>query len=126
MNNIFRFILLSTLCLALTACYETFPPIKTTNVTHWQAGKPLGVAQALTPQQVDKLSAWLQNHRWGWQAVTATYAPAISLAVEHVDGTTSTANLMQKVIVVNQHQRSLSEAESQELHTIIAPSANQH
>lgn len=119
MNKFFHIVCVITLSLLLTACYETFSPIKTANVTHWQAGKPQGVAQQLNAQQAEKLSAWLQNHRWGWRPVVATYAPSAVLSVEHIDGTTSTANLMQKVLVVNQHQRGLSESESQELHSVI-------
>jgi hypothetical protein len=119
MNNIARFVSVATLCLLLAGCYETFSPITSVNVTHWQGGKPQGAAQQLTPDQVEKLSAWLQDHRWGWHPVIATYVPANLLSVKHSDGTASSANLMQKVLIVGQNQRSLSESESQELHSII-------
>jgi len=51
--------------------------------------------------------------------VIATYAPAIIIYVVHSDGTKTSANLMQKVFIVGQHQRSISEAERQELLSVI-------
>ena len=119
MIKISRFVLLVCLCLSLAGCYETFPPIQSGNISHWQGGKPQGSAQQLTPEQVANLSAWLQNHRWGWQPVIATYAPSIIISVVHTDGTETSANLMQKMVVVGQYQRSISEAEHQELHSIV-------
>jgi hypothetical protein len=119
MRNVSRFATILFLCLAVAGCYETFPPIQSGNVTHWQGGRPQGSAQQLTPEQVANLSAWLQSHRWGWQPVIATYAPSIIINVVHSNGTKTSANLMQKILIVGQHQRSLSEAENQELHSII-------
>lgn len=119
MIKISRFVLIVCLCLSLAGCYETFPPIQSGNITHWQGGKPQGAAQQLAPEQVVKLSAWLQNHRWGWQPVIATYAPSIIVHVVYTDGTETSANLMQKMVVVGQYQRSISEAEHQELHSIV-------
>ncbi len=119
MNSYARFVSVAVLCLMLVGCYEAFPPIKSASVTYWQGGKPQGAAQQLTPEQIAKLSAWLQNHRWGWHPVIATYAPATLLSVTHADGTASSANLMKKVLIVGQSQRSLSESESQELHSFI-------
>ena len=119
MRNISRFVAIVFLCLSVAGCYETFPPIQSGNVTYWQNGRPQGSAQQLTPEQVANLSAWLQNHRWGWQPVIATYAPAISIYVVHSDGTKSSANLMQKILIVGQHQRSIAEAERQELLSIM-------
>lgn len=110
---------LTALCLLLVGCYETFPTIRSASVTHWKDGKPQGFAQKLTPEQVTKLFAWLQNHRWDWHPVVATYARSILVSVTHSDGTTSSANLMQKFLIVGQYQRSLSESESQELHSIV-------
>lgn len=121
MTKLFRFISVATLCLLLAGCDETFTSAKLAGVTvtYWQAGKPLGGERQLSPQQVEKLSAWMQGHRRGWQPVMATYAPAILLLVKHADGTVSSANLMQEVLIFSHHQRSLSVAESQELHSII-------
>lgn len=119
MNNFPRFVSIAALCLLLVGCYATFPPVKSASVTHWQGGRPQGPAQQLTPEQVAKLSAWLQNHRWGWHPVMATYAPETLLSVTHSDGTASSANLMQRVLIVGSNQRSLSESESQELHSMI-------
>ena len=119
MNRIFRFVLLLFVCFSLAGCYETFPPIQSGHVTHWQQGKPQGAGHALSAEQVANLSAWLQNHRWGWQSVMATYPPTIMVDVVHVDGTRASANLMQRVLVVHQYQRSLSEAESNALHAMI-------
>lgn len=121
MNNLFRFVSVAILCLVLAGCDETFTPARlaSVSVTHWQGGKPLGGERQLSPQQVEKLSAWMQGHRRGWQPVMATYAPAILLLVKHADGTVSSANLMQEVLIFSHHQRSLSVAESQELHSII-------
>lgn len=119
MRNIPRFVAIVFLCLLVTGCYETFPPIQSGNVTHWQNGRPQGSAQQLTPEQVTNLSAWLQNHRWGWQPVIATYSPAINIYVVHSNGTKSSANLMQKILIVGQYQRSISEAERQELLSIM-------
>jgi len=119
MNSFSRFVSIAALCLLLVGCYETYPPVKSASVTHWRGGKPQGAAQLITPAQVEKLSAWLQNHRWGWHPVMATYVPATLVSVTHSDGTASSANLMQMVLIVGQNQRSLSESESQELHSII-------
>jgi hypothetical protein len=119
MNRYFRFTLMFAVCFALVSCYETISPIKSASFTRWQDGKIQSTAQQLTPEQTAKLSEWLQNHRWGWHPVAATYLPAIQVSVSHVDGTTSSANLMQRVLVVRQNQRSLSEAESNELHSMI-------
>lgn len=124
MKNLFRFVLLVCLCLSLAGCYETFPPIQSGNVTHWQDGTLQGQAKDLTSNQIENLSAWLQNHRWGWQSVVATYAPSIIIYVVHADGTKNSANLMQKMLVVGQYQRSISEAEHQELFSIIVAQQN--
>lgn len=119
MSNFSRFVSIAALCLLLVGCYETFPPIKSARVTHWQGGKPQGSAQQLTSEQIAQLTAWLQNHRWGWHPIIATYAPATLLSVTHFDGTAYSANLMQRILIVGQNQRSLSKSESQELHSII-------
>jgi hypothetical protein len=119
MNSLFRVVSVATLCIFLAGCYEKFSPIQSANVSHWQSGKPQGAARQLTPEQIKKLSDWLQNHRWGWHPVTASYLPATLLSVTHRDGTTSSVNLMQKVLIVGQNQRSLSDTECQELHSII-------
>ncbi len=123
MNNFARYISVAALCLMVAGCYEAFPSIKSASVTYWQGGKPQGAAQQLTTEQTAKLSAWLQNHRWGWHPVIAIYAPAILLSVTHSDGTASSANLMKNVLIVGQYQRSLSESENQELHSIIGVGA---
>lgn len=119
MSKLSRFVSIASLCLLLVGCYETYPPIKSASITHWQGGKPQGAALQLTPENIAKLSAWLQNHRWGWHPVIATYAPATLLTLTHSDGTISSANLMQKTLIVGQNQRKLSASESQELHSII-------
>ena len=119
MSSYARFVSIAVLCLMLGGCYEAFPQIKSASVTYWREGKPQGSAQQLSQEQVAKLSAWLQNHRWGWHPVIATYAPATMVSVTHADGTASSANLMKQVLIVGQSQRSLSETESQELHSLI-------
>ncbi|MFZ2268081.1 MAG: hypothetical protein WAV95_10955 [Azonexus sp.] len=119
MKNFSLLISVATLCLLLAGCYETFSPIKSANVTHWPGGKPQAATQQLEPEQVEKLSAWLQSHRWGWYPVIATYLPATLLSVKHSDGTATFVNLMHKILIVGQNQRNLSESESQELHSII-------
>jgi hypothetical protein len=119
MKSYARFVFVAVLCLMQGGCYETFSPIKSASVTYWYGGKPQSAMQKLTPEQIAKLSAWLQNHRWGWHPVIATYAPAIQITVSHTDGTVSSANLMKQVLVVEQKQRSLSESESQELHSFV-------
>lgn len=119
MRKVSRLAAIVFLCLAVAGCYEKFPPIQSGNVTHWQGGRPQGTAQQLAPEQVANLSAWLNNHRWGWQPIIATYAPAIIIYVAHSDGTKTSANLMQKILIVGQYQRSISEAERQELLSIL-------
>jgi hypothetical protein len=49
----------------------------------------------------------------------ATYTPAIMFSVQHSDGTASSANLMQNMLIVGRNERSLFKSESQELHSII-------
>lgn len=119
MKTLSRFIVILFLSLAVAGCHETFPPIQSGSITHWQGGRPHGSEQQLTPEQVASLSAWLQSHRWGWQPVIATYAPSITLYVVHADGTKTSANLMRNILVVGQHQRSISDIEHQELRSII-------
>lgn len=119
MSPFIRFVPITVLCLLLTACYETFPPVSSAVVTHWQAGKPQDAAQQLSPEQIASVSAWLQDHRWGWHPVTATYSPGTLIVATHADGTSSRMNLMQNVLIVGQHQRSLSEEEGRALHSMI-------
>lgn len=119
MNSSCRSLAIAFLCLLLVGCYKAFPPVKSANVTHWQDGKPQATAQQLAPEQVKELSDWLQSHRWGWHPVMATYQPSRLVWINHADDTKTSANLMEMVITVGQHQRSLSETESQELHSII-------
>lgn len=119
MSQFFRFIPITVLCLLLAACYETFPPVSSAVVTHRQGVKPQGATQQLSPEQIASVSAWLQDHRWGWYPVTATYGPGILILATHADGTFSRINLTQNVLSVGQHQRSLSKEESRELHSMI-------
>lgn len=118
MTALFRFLPITVLG-QLAACYETFPAVSSAVVTHWQAGKPQDAAQQLSPEQIDSVSAWMQDHRWGWHPVTATYSPGTLIVAMHADGTSSRMNLMQKVLIVGQHQRNLSEEESRALHSMI-------
>jgi hypothetical protein len=119
MNHLVRVIVATILCILLAGCYETTPPIQSASVTSWKSGKPQGTAKQLTDAQIAKLNVWLENHRWGWKPVLATYAPATLLLFIHSDGTISSANLMKNNLVMGQSRRSLSETESQELHSII-------
>lgn len=119
MNSFVRFVPITVLCLLLAACYETFPPVSSAVVTHWQGGQPQGAAQPLSPEHIASVSAWLQDHRWGWYPVTATYGPGILILATHADGTPSRMNLMQNVLIVERHQRSLSKEESRALHSMI-------
>jgi hypothetical protein len=120
MKNITRLIVIFLFCFMVAGCYETFPPIKSGNITHWQNGKPDGSAQQLTTKQIANISEWLQSHRWGWQSVMATYAPSITINVEHEDGTKSVANLMKNTLIVGKHQRTISDAEHQALMTMLS------
>jgi hypothetical protein len=119
MKQLFRLVVATMLCMMLGACYESTPPISSATATFWQGGKQKGAAHRLTHAQIAKLNVWLENHRWGWKPVLATYAPATVLLITHSDGTISSANLMEKTLVVGQSLLSLSEPESQELHSII-------
>lgn len=119
MRNISRLIVIVFLCLLIAGCYETFSPIQSGNITYWKNGRPQDADQQLTTEQVTNLSAWLQNHRWGWQPVIATYSPKINIYIVHSNGTKSSANLMQKILIVGQYQRSISETERQELLSIM-------
>lgn len=118
MNPFLRFVPITALCLLLAACYETFPPVSSAVVTH-RGGKSQDAAQPLSPEQIALVSAWLQDHRWGWYPVTATYGPGILISATHADGTSSRLNLMQNVLIVGQYQRSLSKEESRELHSMM-------
>lgn len=124
MSPFFRFVPITVLCLLLAGCYETFPPVRSASVTHWQSGKSRA-PQPLSPEQIAQLSSWLQDHRWGWYSVIATNGPGTSLSVTHADGTMSSAHLMRNVLVVGQYQRSLSEHESIELHSMIGTKNDQ-
>lgn len=119
MRLFFRHVPITALCLLLAGCYETFTPIASARVTHWQGGAPQTDAQPLSAEQVAQWSAWLQSHRWGWHPITATYRPGVVISLTHSDGTTSTVNLMQKVLVAGMHQRELSKGECQELHSLL-------
>lgn len=120
MDKFSRFVSIAALCIPLVGCYETHPPVTSASVTRWQHGMPLGTAQQLTSAQVAKLSAWLQNHRWGWYPVMATDTPGTLVSLTHSDGTACSVNLMQRVLIVGQNQRGLTASESQELHSIIS------
>ncbi len=119
MSRLAHSVAVVSLCVLLAGCEETFPPIKSGEVTHWQQGRLQGTAQALTPVQAAALSAWLQHHRRGWQPVMATYAPEILILVVQTDGTEYGANLMPKVLIVGQHERAISAAEHNELLAIL-------
>lgn len=121
MSPFIRFVPITVLCLLLAACYETLPPVLSAAVTHRQGGQPQGAAQPLSPEQIASVSAWLQDRRWGWYPVTATYGPGPGTLIlaTHADGTSSRMNLMQNVLIVGPHQRSLSKEESRELHSMI-------
>lgn len=119
MSPFFRFIPITVLCLLLAACYETLPPVTSAVATHRQGEKPQGAAQQLSPEQIASVSAWLQDHRWGWHPVTATYGPGTLIVATHADGTSSRINLTQNVLSLGPHQHSLSMEESRELHSMI-------
>ena len=119
MNQLLRFASIAVVCLALGGCYESFSPIQAGSFTRWQSGESVGAPQQLTTEQIAKLSDWLQNHKWGWHPVTGTFLPVTLLSLSHVDGTSSSANLMNKTLIVGKYQRSLSEAESQVLQSIV-------
>ena len=119
MSPFIRFVPITVLCLLLAACFETFPPVSSAVVAHHQGVKPQGATQQLSPEQIASVSAWLQDHRWGWYPLTATYGPGILILATHADGTSSRMNLMQNVLIVGPHQRSLSKEECRELHSMI-------
>lgn len=118
MHQLLRFVATAALCLPLAACYASFPPVASASVTH-REGRPQGAAQPLSSEHIARLSAWLQDHRWGWHPVTATYGPGILIWVTHGDGSLSRVNLTRNVLVVGQQQRSLSTQESRELHSML-------
>ena len=118
MHWFLRLVPIVALCLSLAACYASFPPVVSAAVTH-RAGQAQGAAQPLSPERIARLSAWLQGHRWGWHPVAATYGPGILIWVTHGDGSLSRVNLMRNVLIVGQHQRSLSAQESRELHSML-------
>src|SRR5574343_1184887 len=114
-----RFAAILGFCLTVAGCDDAFSPIQSAQVMYWQGGRAMGAAQQLSAEQVAQLSAWLQGHRSGWQAVIATYAPSITILAVHADGTERAANLMQRILVVGQHQRAISEAEYRQLRSIV-------
>ncbi len=118
MHRFLRIAAIAALCLSLAACFASFPPMASAVMTH-RNGQPQGTAQPLSPEHIARLSAWLQEHRWGWHPVTATYGPGILISVTHGDGTFSRVNLMRNVLIVGQHQRSLTAQESRELHSML-------
>ena len=115
------FLLLLTLasCFALWGCYQALATFKSAYMIRFQSGAIPVATQELTAEQIGKLAAWLQDHPWGWQPITETYTPETVVWVTHFDDTQSPIRLARKKLVVNQSQRSLSEAESQELHAIL-------
>jgi hypothetical protein len=119
MGQLLRFASVAVVCLSLVGCYQSLPPIKSASFTRWHAGKARSQPQQLTSEQVAKLSDWLQNHKWGWHPVAGTFLPVTLISLSHADGTFSSANLMKNIVIVGQHQRGLSESESQELHSIV-------
>lgn len=119
MSRLARSVAVAAWCVWLAGCEETFPPIQSGEVTLWQQGRPQGAAQTLTPVQAAALSAWLQHHRWGWQPVMATYAPAILILAVQADGAKSGVNLRPEVLIVGQRERAISAAEYRELLAIL-------
>lgn len=122
MNRYLRLLVIPALVITLAGCYMDSVPVKSATVTQWQSGK-LVKSWELSPEQVSKLTKWLLDHRWGWHPVIATYAPNKLVSITHTDGTTSGANVMAKVIVINQSQRSLSEEESHVIHVLLGEGA---
>lgn len=120
MRKTIRLLLAAVFCIALAGCYQTLAPVKSAYLTRWQKGEIQIAEQALTAEQIAKLATWLQDHRWGWHPTIATYAPETVIWVTHSDDTQSPIRVMRTVIVVSRSQRSLSEAESQELHSIFS------
>lgn len=119
MKMLLRIASTAALVLLLAGCYETLPTIQSANLTRWQENNPQGQVRPLTAEQTAKLSAWLQDHHWGWYPVTATYRPEVVVWVTHADGTMTPIRLMKNVLTVGKSQRSLSEAESQALHAML-------
>ena len=118
MKRITQFAFSLVLLLALTGCYVEAEPVRSATVTFWQGGRPIKSWQ-LNGKQVQGLSVWLQQHRWGWHPVAATYAPSTMIAIQHTNGAATGVNVMSKVIVLGQHQRSLSEEESTSLRALL-------
>lgn len=118
-----RNILLGCIVVAVAAmlpgCRQTLPSIQSATFTYWKNGKAEVSEQQLTPEQISKLSDWLQNHSWGWHPVIATYGPQAVIRVSHADGSVTAVNVMGSVIVAGQKQRDLSKTERQEIYSIL-------
>lgn len=119
MRKTIRLLLATVFCIALAGCYQTIAPVKSACLTRWQKGKIQIAEQALTEEQIAQLTTWLQDHPWGWHPTIATYAPETVIWITHSDDTQSPIRIMRTVIVVSQSQRSLSEVESHELHSML-------
>lgn len=93
--------------------------MKSANLAYLKTDKLVAVPQDIKPQQLDKLSHWLQNHRWGWEPVLAPYFVDAILTIRHTDGSTSTFKLMKNLVIVGEYQLDISAEEYKELYSII-------
>lgn len=119
MSNFFRLVIATMLCIMLNGCYVKMPPMKSASLAYLKTDKLVAIPQDIKPQQLDRLSQWLQNHRWGWEPVLAPYFVDAILTIRHTDGNISTLKLMKNLVIVDQHQLGISAEEYKELYSII-------
>ena len=111
-------LLLASLAIVCSGCYESRPEIRQASVTYWQGGKPKA-AQELSPSQVKQLNLWLASHRWGWHPVLASYLPATQISIVFTDDMKESANVMSSIVILGRSQRNISAEEHDELMGII-------
>ncbi|MCH8623015.1 hypothetical protein [Undibacterium sp. TS12] len=119
MGNFFHFIIATMLCTMLSGCYVKTPPMKSASLTYLKTDKLVGLPQDIKPEQLDKLSQWLQSHRWGWQPVVAPYFVDAILTIRNTDGSISTFKLMKNLVIVGQYELGISAEEYKELYSMI-------
>jgi len=119
MNNFFYLVVATMFCIMLSGCYVKTPPMKSASLAYLKTDNLVAVPQDIKPLQLDKLSNWLQDHRWGWEPVLVPYFVDAILTIRYTDGSTSTFKLMKNLVIVGEYQLDISAEEYKELYSII-------
>lgn len=116
---------LSILFSQLTACYYSVEKLTSATVFELSKDKKTYNSHQLDAIQTSKLSQWFDSHSWSWYPVMASYAPGTRITIGHESGKSSEINLTEHMIILNNTERRLSDAELQDLRGILGLSGKE-